>query len=303
MIEYAPYQLTQKSALNRMDLSAVREGVLIRVDGNKYACIHPWPELGDSTLAECLSDLRAGNENPLVARALYAAEQFGQFVEDAPKIQSHATLPKLNGTPVLEAVDAEFQGVKVKRGKDWVRLRKKTEAFIKGYPCLRWRFDFNGAMKSHRELSQFLGWHPRAQIDFIEDPFDDTTLADSWRGFPIAYDRVIPEQLNLEQNFLIAKPALQSLEEIDELATGFSQKVVFTSYMDHPVGQLFALQEAQRFYKKHGIETPPLCGLATQDLYEATPYHALLGASNPMLEHPPIAELISLLEKEDWQVL
>jgi|GEM_PF-6096646 len=213
MIEYAPYELTQKSALNRMDLSAVRAGILIRIDGEKYGSIHPWPELGDPTLEECLLALKEGTENTLVKRALEAAELFGEVVEDAPEIRNHATLPKLNGTPVLAAVDANFEGVKVKRGKDWVRLRKKTDAFIKGYPCLRWRFDFNGAMTSHKELSQFLGWHPREQIDFIEDPFSDPVLAQNWNGFPIAYDRIIPQELD-SANPVIEYPVIDKLRTL-----------------------------------------------------------------------------------------
>ncbi len=302
MIEYATYQLSQKAALNRLDLSSVREGMLLRFDG-KYACVHPWPELGDPTLAECIADLKAGRENQLLTRAFYAAEQFGNLIADAPEISSHATLPQLNGTPVLAAVDAGFKATKIKRGKDWMRLRKKTQAFIEGYPCLRWRIDFNGALTSHRELSQFLGAMPRHQIDFIEDPFSDPKLAETWKGFPIAYDRVIPENLDLEHNYLIAKPTIQSLETIEELAGTHPEKVIFTSYMDHAVGQLFALQEAQRFYKKHKVKAPPLCGLVTQGLYEETSYASLLGAASPTLNHPPLEQLIELLENENYIAL
>jgi len=299
-IEYAPYQLSQHAALNRLDLSSVREGMLLRVDGAQYACVHPWPELGDPTLAECITDLKEGRFNPLLQRALEAASTFGQPVADAPLVQSHATLPKLNGQPVLAAVQADFAAVKIKRGKDWMRLRKKTEAFIQGYPCLRWRIDFNGALKSHRELVQFLSSVPRHQIDFIEDPFADPALAESWKGFPIAYDRVIPDTLDLEQNYLIAKPAVQSLETIQALAGSHPHKVIFTSYMDHPVGQLAAYQAAQRFYSQNAVTTPPLCGLATHDLYEPTPYHRLLGPAAPTLSSPLKPDLIALLEQEAW---
>ena len=300
MIEYAPYQLEQKAALNRLDLSSVREGMLLRLDRSQYACLHPWPELGDPTLAECIDDLKSGRPNPLLQRALDLASSFAQESLPGPPVKSHATLPKLNGSPMLAAVEADFTAVKIKRGKDWMRLRKKTEAFIKGYPCVRWRIDFNGALKSHRELSQFLGAMPREQIDFIEDPFSDPVLAENWKGFPIAYDRVIPNKLDLEHNYLVAKPAIQSRETLSQLAGDHPHKVIFTSYMDHPIGQIAAYKEAQQFYLQHSVYTPPLGGLATQDLYQSTAYSDLLGSANPQLSLPSSQDLITLLEQENW---
>ena len=302
MIEYAPYELRQKSSLNRLDLSAVREGALIRKDGG-YGVIHPWVELGDASLQECLDDLREGRQNRLVIRALDSVQWFQEAQPIQVSLQSHATLPKLSGSAVVEADKAGFTAVKVKRGKDWMRLRKKTRDMMEAFPELRWRFDFNGALESHRELGLFLGSIPADRVDFIEDPFAERTLAQEWMGVPLGYDRIIPEYLDLENAYLIAKPALQCREEIAELSGQMPHRVIFTSYMDHPLGQLFAHAEAHRFYSEAGVENPPLCGFITHGLYEETPYHALLGNPKPMMQVPTFEQLSSLLEREPWKPL
>ena len=305
MFDTARYELLQKSALNRLDLSSHREGALIRYEQG-YGAIHPWPELGDPTLKECLSELDKAEPHKLVLRAvdctkLLNQEAFFKNQEGSSRsLSNHATLPRLLLSEVQAAVDAGFTAVKVKRGKDWMRLRRKTVAIMEAFPELQWRFDFNGALTSHRELAQFLGSVPSAKVDFIEDPFSDTVLAETWNGFPIAHDRVIPEELKLEQNYLIGKPALQSREELSRLCGERPEKVVFTSYMDHPLGQLFALSEASRFYEEHRILSPPLCGLATHHLYAETPYHALFTAYSPLIVMPEAEALLTLLEGELW---
>ena len=305
MSQIASYELLQKSALNRLDLSSHREGALLRV-GEGYGCIHPWPELGDETLDVLLEDLQGARVTTLVGRALECAERFTQdefFCDSSGQrhtLESHATLPRLLFSEVQNAVKAGFSAVKVKRGKDWMRMRRKTTALMQAFPDLRWRFDFNGALTSHRELSQFLGSIPSSQVDFIEDPFMDESLAEHWRGVPLAHDRVIPQDLHLEQNYLIGKPALQSREQLTQLAGAHPDRVVFTSYMDHPLGQCFALSEASTFYASHGITTPPLCGLVTHQLYADTPYHALFPSYAPSLSMPERSALVELLERESW---
>ena len=299
MIEYSQYELLQKSALNRLDLSSQREGLLIRVNAG-VGVIHPWPELGDSTVSECLEDLQGAQSNSLVRQALKCCEMKETvFVQDQLKIQNHATLPKLSISLVSEAVDRGFQVIKFKRGKDWMRLRKKTASIMESFPELRWRVDFNGALESHRDLVKFLSSVPRERIDFIEDPFHDAQLTERFSGFPLGYDWVVPSKLNLEQHYLIAKPAAQSLNEIESLAGKYPEKVIFTSYMDHPFGQLFALSQAQEFYSKHQVE-PPYCGLVTHGLYGETEYSKLLGPPSPILTPPAREELYQLLDLEKW---
>lgn len=303
MISVVKYELRQRASLNRMDLSSFREGLLVKANGG-YGAIQPWPELGDPSLEKCLNDLKTGGENRLVQRALDSAAEMSTLYDSVRSpLLSHATLPRLTGTEAKASYDAGFRTFKVKRGKDWMRLRKKTAAFLEAYPCVRWRFDFNGALKSHLELHQFLGSLPAELIDFVEDPFSDPKLAATWRGVPIGYDRVIPEDLDLENGYLIVKPALQSLEEVSSLSKGSGGKVIFTSYMDHPVGQLSAYLQAQKFYEINSVENPQLSGLVTHGLYENTPYHELLGPADPELKVPNISELESILGKEKWITL
>lgn len=303
-IDYTFYELSQKAALNRMDLSSVREGVLLRLDEGRggYAGLQCWPELGDPSLPECLESLRTGEPLPMVQRSLETAACFHGTTQ-AMTVQSHATLPKLTGTGVTEAIAAGFTTVKVKRGKDWMRMRKKTAAMMEAFPELRWRFDFNGALESPRELHQFLGSIPAEKVDFIEDPFSDLPSAENWRGVPIGHDRILPARLTLEQNYLIAKPALQSLPQVRELAGEHPARVIFTTYMDHPLGQWLAYRAAQNFYAEAAVSTPPLCGLVTHGLYTETAYHRGFGAPAPVLVQPSAQSLAALLQQESWKPL
>lgn len=306
-LAYSPYELRQKAALNRVDLTAVREGMLIKI-GEGYGCIHPWVELGDPSLEACVSELKSGRVNSdLVRRALDSTQViredvWDEFKEKKRRVKSHATLPKLAFSAVEAAVEAGFTAVKYKRGKDWMRLRKKTAEIMNSFPELRWRVDFNGALEKPLDLHQFLGAVPADRIDYIEDPFSEVRHVEEWRGVPLGYDRVIPDTLNLSQNYLIAKPALQSREEITELSAGFPDRVVFTSYMDHVIGQLYALHEAEAFYTENGVENPPLGGLSTHGLYEENAYASLLGKPVKIIDELPSFSLLhKILEKENWR--
>ncbi len=309
-VEYSCYELQQKSALNRLDLSTQREGCVIRMTHEGrigYGVIHPWSELGDPSLADCIHQIQRPSIDEvhgLVSQALQSAQVYTQgsgfSIPPGNQLRNHATLPRLTGSAVQRAVEAGFTTIKVKRGKDWMRLRRKTASIIAAFPQLHWRFDFNGALQTHRELHQFIAMLQTDQIDFIEDPFSTPQLAESWRGVPIGHDRIIPNALHLEQNYLIAKPALQSLDQIQDLAEEAPHKVVFTSYMDHPLGQLFAQAQASQFYQQNQVETPPYCGLVTQDLYESTAYSTLLGTAKPILPVPAQKELEHLLAQEKW---
>jgi len=280
----------------------VREGALLKFGEGAYGTIQCWPELGDPNLEKCLDDLRSGNQNPLVSAARRCAEWFSSnsYFCDT-QLESHATLPRMTGSGVKSAVEAGFKTIKIKRGKDWMRMRTRTANLMKAFPDVRWRIDLNGALESHLELHRFLSAMPTQSIDFIEDPFSDLELCEKWSGFPIAYDWVIPEKLDLSVNYLVAKPAAQSQEDITNLSKGFADRVIFTSYMDHPLGQLWALREAISFYETHGVTAPPLGGLVTHGLYEETPYHPLLGEAKPTLRIPPREDFIQQLAQESWK--
>lgn len=287
-IQISRYELCQKASLNRVDLSSVREGCLIRFNGG-YGCIQPWPELGDLTLEECLADLEGERNSPLVRQALECCEIDAEARKSSQSLftdltlpESHATLPQLQRSHLLQARQDEFKAVKIKRGKDWMRQRIKLQKLMEEFSDLKWRIDFNGAFSTKREFQTFLNLVPRELIDFIEDPFNSFELMAEYQGpVLLGYDRYLPAEGVIPENgVLIAKPALLTASQIDSFVDRNAQRVVFTSYMDHPVGQAFAAVSAAQYYQSHGVK-PNLCGLITHHLYEETPFSEKLGAAKP----------------------
>ena len=70
-----------------------------------------------------------------------------------------------------------------------------------------------------------------------------------------------------------------------EAALQHQQRVVVTSYMEHPVGQAFAAWEAARL----GLQFPGLvglCGLQTHHLFEPDEFSEMLGPWSPSFQVP-----------------
>ena len=292
----SPYRLKSRGFLN--SLSARREfvGVLIRV-GDGYGCIHPWPELGDPPLEKCLDDLRGRRFWPIVRRAMRCAEydhaartEEGSLFEEMEVPASHATLVKADGAEVAAAVEAGFSVVKMKGGRDL----KKEGSFLKemavAHPSLRWRLDFNEKLHPDQatEFLDGLGDAVRRKIDFLEDitAFSETGWSGLWKKYrvPLAVDMESGPHRKAAQVTVI-KPAVDEPFLLGEAAAMNSQRVVLTSYMDHPVGQVFAAWEAARLE----LQFPGLvgtCGLQTHHLFEKDEFVERLGDWKPGFKTP-----------------
>ncbi|MDB4734992.1 hypothetical protein OAF62_04645, partial [Akkermansiaceae bacterium] len=75
-----------------------------------------------------------------------------------------------------------------------------------------------------------------------------------------------------------------------------SQRVVVTSYLDHPIGQCFAAYEAG----KSGIRE--ICGLQSHGVFVANPFSEELGELSPAFR-PPVEKGLGfsdLLGGMDW---
>jgi len=261
VIEVSRYTLRSRGVLNARSERLEFPGALLRVDGG-YGCLHPWPDLGDLPLEAQLAALRSGKPTAQTARSLVccaadgAARKEGRnLFEGLPIPPSHFTAPGFWDEPV----PAGFQMVKL---KSLARLDALPEH-------LRLRLDFNGT-SSREALIDLLPY--RARVDFVEDPFpyDPRT----WRDFPfpLASDRYgeVPEAA-----VRVIKPALNLPET--------AKRRVFTSYMDHPIGQLFAAWEAARHAAPGETH-----GLVTHHLFDdADPFIAAMGAPVPVLVQPP----------------
>ncbi len=273
------------------------DGVLIRV-GEGYGCIHPWPELGDPPLEKCLADLAGARRWPIVRRALRCAEYDAaarsreeSLFEEMEVPPSHATLPAADAAVAERAVEAGFTHLKLKCGRDAAKERACIEVISHAHPTVRWRLDFNETLAPHALIEWLggLGVEARRSLDFIEDPcpfsesawkklFDETRI-------PLAVDREAAPNSKAAQVCVI-KPAIDESWMLAEAALGHGQRLVVTSYMDHPLGQAFAAWEAARL----GLQfpgQPGVCGLRTDVLFKPDEFTEVMGEWSPEFRPPP----------------
>jgi o-succinylbenzoate synthase len=306
------YRLKTRGYLNAVSNRREFEGALIRVDGG-YGCIHPWPELGDPTLEKCLADLSGPRRRPVVRRALRCAEydragrEFeGSLFEEMEVPSSHATLAKCDLEEISLAVEAGFTTVKLKLGRDL----DADSSFLKNasteFPNLSWRLDFNESMSTEQamEFLTHLSAPVCAGIDFVEDPcpYAEGIWAELRKKTRLnfAVDREASPTSSAAQ-VMIIKPAVDEPFLLGETAIQYRQRVVLTSYMDHPVGQAFAAWEAARLE----LQFPGLvglCGLQTHHLFEPDAFTEALGPWSPSFSAPQGTGIgfDDLLEEIPW---
>jgi O-succinylbenzoate synthase len=132
---------------------------------------------------------------------------------------------------------------------------------LKNVEAAKLRVDFNRALtvKQFREFVRLLDDATLQRIDFTEDPCD--ILQSEWDDlqrdipFDLAADR---QPVRARVN--VIKPACDNIRS-------WHSRVVFTSYMDHPIGQFFAAREAAAYYAANPLQREA-CGLCTHILFE-----------------------------------
>ncbi len=292
----ARYRLKARGFMNSISNRRDFEGALIQIDGG-YGCIHPWPELGDPTLEKCLADLTGARRWPIVRRAIRCAEYDkaardfeNSLFEEMEVPVSHATLAKADVAEITLAVEAGFTAIKLKTGRDLAAESKFLEAMATEFPTLKWRLDFNESLTPEQAADFLLGLteKTRAAIDFVEDPcpFSETSWNELRRKtrVKLAVDREAAP-LSAAAQVMVIKPAIDEPFLLGEAAISHNQRVVMTSYMDHPVGQAFAAWEAARL----DLQFPGLvgmCGLQTHHLFEPNEFTEALGPWSPEFKVP-----------------
>jgi len=290
------YRLKTRGFLNSISNRRDFEGVLIQIDGG-FGCIHPWPELGDPPLEKCLADLAGARRWPIVRRAIRCAEYDRaarvfdhSLFEEMEVPDSHATLSLARAEGVARAVEVGFTTIKLKAGRNPAAETKFLGEMAEEFPTLKWRLDFNESLEPG-DAANFLvalSERTRAAIDFVEDPCPYSESA--WRDLhgqtkvKLAVDREAAP-LSSAAQVMVIKPAIDEPFLLAEAAIQNRQRVVLTSYMDHPVGQTFAAWEAARL----GLQFPGLagiCGLQTHHLFEADEFTEMLGPWSPVFQPP-----------------
>ena len=283
--------------MNSLSNRRVFDGALIQVNGG-YGCIHPWPELGDPPLEKCLADLAGDRRWPIVRRALRCAEfdavarRFEHSLFEEMEVpESHATLAANDIAEVARAVEAGFKQVKLKLGRDPMAEARFLDDMASEYPALGWRLDFNEVLEPDAITEFLTSLHPQtlAAISFVEDPCpyaeSTWTALHQQTKVNLAVDRESAPHRSAAQ-VMVIKPAIDEPTPLAEGALAHHQRVVVTSYMDHPLGQAFAAWEAARLdLRMPGLVD--LCGLQTHHLFEPDAFVDLLGPWSPKFQAPP----------------
>ena len=313
------YALESGVRLNSRPGRVVYRGALVR-QGNGYGCVHPWPELGDPGLEECLSDLVGEQKGRLVRRTMAcvaadaAAREEGRSLFEGLEVpDSHATLPVLTEEAVHEASEKGYYCIKVKAQEDGIdTLREIRRLMQQGF--WNWRVDFNEGGEVFSLLDEFLSWTDQEKmgIDFLEDPVPyDGGLWEYFAkecGIALANDRNMHRDRR-DSLVLVTKPAVNEVVDFVTLHGGKEvilapgqerpRGQVVTSYMDHPLGQTFAAWEAAR------SDVVDLCGLQTHGLFKPDEFTERLGEVGPRFCVPEGTGLgfDDLLERLPWTKL
>lgn len=298
-----------------------RHGALLRFDFGGglvgYGDCHPWTSLGDDNIEDQLRMLSQRRFTKQTARAHHYAKLDANARKELVSLFAGLQVPKSNllvgdlSGGIQPTVGPEFDYVKVKVGKDLTAQLPLLKVFIEGLPeKVKVRLDFNqkldevGFRYLLKELRDLL---PR--IDYFEDPFPFhselwtkvqkeccVTLAADRGGFAALGDHEAAR-------VLVLKPAIQDVKMFF-FSKVSHQKLVVTSYCDHPLGQAFAAYEAARI----SHESPgrlSCCGLLTHHLFHDNDYTAQLKSVDSRLI-PPQGTGIGfdqLLENEKWEPL
>ncbi len=285
-MHYAPYTLYPIGALSARAAAQPREGVLLRGDNGGYACLQAWPELGDSPLEYELDALREGSPLRLGERALKCIEIDGEararganLFEGLRVPLSHATLA-VSATP-SQVYNLHQRGFRVGKIKVIPKLATTVERLTNlaaMVPEWKWRVDFNCTLTVDETLKfwDMLSDAMKARIDFIEDPC--YYEVDSWQklqdsGIPLGYDLPVQNERIIPQR--TSKPMMRLVKPARHHSN--SGLPVFTTYLDHPLGQCWAAYNAALFYKDKPAEDVPLCGLVTQHIYRPNAFAEELG--------------------------
>lgn len=308
-----PYQLhflRHLSVAERPD----RHGALLRFQFQDGACgysdLHPWSEWGDLPLAQEIEQLkkramtRLGAQSYRFARADALARAENRSLWEGLKIpRSHfLVLDWKMPLDFQRLAGLGFKALKLKLGSSALQQTAALRAwFLRAANSgLKVRLDFNQQLT----YEQFQDWLPSMVgleecLDFIEDPFpydakqwSEVTRAGRVR---LAFDQVPHGGSEADLSALLVqgscavfvhKPATQSMRWVREQLLALQVPCVVTSYLDHPLGQLFAGWSAAQMARELGQSQLLTCGLVSHQVYEPHLFSQKLRLEGPDLWVP-----------------
>lgn len=320
------YQLFPTGSINQRGKTKYRQGALLRVEFEPglvgYSDLCPFSGFGDQPIDYELQNLAREIYTPITKRSLYfaridaEARAAGKSLYGTDRIVNHYLIGDilefdLTRVPILQG--QRFDVFKIKFGNE---LRLETEmlkALIEKLAMgSKVRLDFNGRLSRDR----FYDWLEQNHIwlkphlDFIEDPFlydrvEWAKIYDKF-GVDLAVDYQGPgfDAQATGAQVIVIKPAVQDEQKVLGSITNTNHRIVFTHYLDFPVGQMFAFVTAQKVISS-GERRVATCGLQHHDFYEGFTFQEEIKNDGPFIV-PPTGTGIGfneLLEAQDWIIL
>lgn len=262
-----------------------RKGALLRIeyrDGKVGYCdCHPWPECGDETLFTQIEMLKNGLTTNLTKCSLKFAKLDAEARALKKNLFEGLTIPPSHW--LLKSMDEP-----IPEGFTTVKLKVKKDDNLTNFlenlpPGIKVRLDFNNA----HTFESFSKCVFNNTIDFIEDPYPYEK--ESWEKSPVP----LATDFQKERGPIsILKPARDNYEEFLHC-----DRIIVTSYLDHPIGQLSAAYVAALLKKKRP-EKIDVCGLLSHHVYEENPFSKRLN-----FQHPNSLGFDDLLENSPWEVI
>lgn len=269
-----------------------RKGFLIRWNGG-FGCVQPWPELGDAPVTEQLRLLAEGKTTPLINRALDCARMDAAARHEKRNLFTGLTVPASHATAPQGLISNEidywcsqvrrqgFTTVKLKLRAERQKAQSMLQQWMEADEVLRFRLDFNetGTLPFFEDWLDQMPQSWQQRLDFIEDPVCWSGDLWTWWGNTLPVPAAVDRQGQAADSWgpvgsatwRIVKPALESGPPAGRWPL---QRVVFTSYMDHALGQSFAAWEAAQ---SHSVTA----GLMTHHLYEEDAFFNRLAQTGP----------------------
>ncbi len=236
-------------------------------DGRGFAVLQPWESLGDPSLDFLIKDLVLEKNNFLVRRALELLKIDGEArsknisllpIQSPP---SHLYLDLRDESFFLKFQEALRDGIllfKFKVGIDHLQEIQNLKKIHNEFSASKFkiRLDANLRFSSLKDFEKFLKNFESIleRIDFIEDPFlgnpfEWILLKDKF-NLRLAHD-FADESFRELCDVWILKPTRNDPAYLFNLALKKNKKVVFTTALDHELGQLASLSIAHDFQKQH----------------------------------------------------
>jgi len=257
-----------------------RRGYLLKMQTENfaagYADIFPWPEYGDPDFYSIPQLLKENKLPALLSQSFNFANLDGfareknESLNLGNRLKNHYLMTEINEnslTEVQRALDLGFEKIKMKICRKPEIEIKLIKSLVEKIDKEKWlRLDCNG--RGSRDF--FNSLQPfKDCVEFIEDPFQDPFLWEelSW---PWAFDQPPFMSNRVVCDWQIIKPAKQKFVNSNQ------RKIIFTNYLDHPVGIAHAFYRASQW----GPQKTEY-GLLSSSIYEETPFDRTITKIGP----------------------